>query len=67
MGKQILTCANIEIEIGKIYRHIYPSFLENINIDKIVFNKISCGNKNYKHFYAYLFDDYKVKPFRIIL
>ena len=32
-----------------------------------MFNKISPGDKNYKYFIGYLYDDYKVMPLHIML
>ena len=34
---------------------------------KIVSNKISFGEKNYKYFIGYLYNDHKVKPLLIML
>ena len=37
-------------------------------IEKVlVSNKISFGEKNYKYFIGYLYNDYKVKPLHIML
>ena len=46
MGKEISTFGNIEIEKNNFYRHITPTFLGDIEIEKVlVSNKISPGEK----------------------
>ena len=46
MGKEISTFGNIEIEKNNFYRHITPTFLGDIEIEKVlVSNKISSGEK----------------------
>ena len=61
MGKKILMFGNIEIEKTPIY-------LKNEDIEKVlVSNKIYFGEKNYKYFIGYLFNDHKVKPLHIML
>ena len=41
-------------------------FLKNVNIEKVlVSNKISFGEKDYKHFIGYWHNDNKVKPLHI--
>ena len=68
MGKEILTFGNIEIEKSKFYRSKTPIFLKDVDIEKVlVSNKISFGEKNYKYFIGYLYNDNKVKPFHIML
>ena len=43
-------------------------FLKVIDIDKVlVSNKISFGEKNYKYFIRYLYNDHKVKSLLIML
>ena len=43
-------------------------FLEDADNEKIsVSNKISFGEKNYKYFIGYLYDDYNIKPLHIML
>ena len=40
----------------------------DVDIEKVlVSNKISSGEKNYKCFIGYLFNDHKVKPLHIML
>ena len=36
-------------------------------LSHIISNKISSGKKNYKYFIGYIDDDYKIKPFSIVL
>ena len=68
MGKEILTFGNIEIEKNRFYHHIILIFLGDVDIEKVlVFNKISFGEKNYKYFIGYLYNDNKVKPLTIML
>ena len=68
MGKEVLTFKYIEIEKNKFYHNKAPIFLKNRDIEKVlVSNKISFGEKNYKYFNGYLYDDHKVKPLRIML
>ena len=65
--KEILTFGNIEIE-QNLNRHKTPILLEDVDIKKVlVYNKISFGEKTYKYFISYLYDNHKVKPLHIIL
>ena len=42
--------------------------LKDVDIEKVfVSNKTCSGEKSYKYFIGYLYDDYKVKPLYIIL
>ena len=42
--------------------------LKDVDIEKVfVSNKTCSGEKSYKYFIGYLYDDYKVKPLHIIL
>ena len=53
---------------NKLYRNKTPNFLKDLEIEKLlVSNKISFGEKNYKYFLGYLYDNYKVKPLHIML
>ena len=52
MGKEILTFDDIEIEKDKFYYYKTP----------ILSNKIFSGEKHYKYFTGYLYDDYEIKP-----
>ena len=68
MGREILTFDNTEIEKNKFYRNKTPIFLKDVNIEEVlVSHKISSGEKNYKYFIGYLYNDHKVKPFHIML
>ena len=68
MGNEILTFGNIETEMYKFYHYKCPIVLEDVDIDNtLVSNKISSGEKNYKYFIGYLYDDYKTKPLHIML
>ena len=52
---------DIEIEKNKFYFHKTPIFLKDVDIVKVlVSNKISSGEKNYKYFFGYLYNDHKV-------
>ena len=68
MGKEILTFGDIEIEKDKFYSHKTPILLKDVDIEKVlVSNKIYFGEKNYKYFIGYLYNDHKVKPLHIML
>ena len=68
MGKEILMFGDIEIEKNKFYCHNDLICLKDVDIQKVlVCNKISVGEKNYKYFIGYLYNDHKVKPLYIIL
>ena len=55
--KEILTFCDIEIEKSKFYRS-----KKDVDIDKVlVSNKTSSGEKNYKYFIGYLYNDPKFK------
>ena len=45
----------------KIYHHKTPKFLKDVDFEKVlVSNKISFGEKNYKYFIGYFYNDDKV-------
>ena len=68
MVKEISTFGNIETEKNKFYRNKTPVFLKNGDIKKVlVSKKMSFGEKNYKSFIGYLYNDHKVKPLHIML
>ena len=46
----------------EFYRHKAPIFLKDVDIEKISF-----GEKNYKYFIGYSYNDNKVKPLHIML
>ena len=51
MGKEILTFGDIEIEKNKFYDHKSPTFLEDVDIEKVsVPNKTSSGEKTINTF-----------------
>ena len=58
MGKEILTFGNTEIEKNKFYSYIAPIFWGDVDIEKVlVSSKISFGEKNYKYFIGYFYND----------
>ena len=66
--KNILTFGYIEIKKNKFYDLKPHIFLKDADIEKIlVSSTISFGEKNYKHFIGYLYNDNKVKPLHIML
>ena len=59
---------NIEIKKKTFYRHKVPIFLGDVDIEKVLaFKNISFGEKNFKYFIGYLYDNHKVKPLYIML
>ena len=45
-----------------------PIFLEDVDIEKILAsNKILFGEKNYKYFIGYLYNDDRIKPLHMML
>ena len=67
MGKEILTFEDIEIKKIKFYLDEIPIFLGDVDFEKVlVSNKISFGEKNYKHFIGYFYNGNKVKPLNIM-
>ena len=45
-----------------------PSFLKDVDIEKVlVSKKISFGEKNYKYFIGYLYNDNKVNPIHTMI
>ena len=58
----------MEIEKNKFYRNKIPVRLGDADIGKVlVSNKISFGEKNFKYFIGYLYNDNKTKPLHIML
>ena len=56
------------MEKDKFYIYNSPMFLEDVDINNaLVCNKIFSGEESYKYFISYLQDDYKIKPFHIML
>ena len=68
MSKEVLTFGDIEIEKNKFYHHKNPILLKDVDIEKVlVSSKISSGEKNYKYFIDYFYNDHKVKPLHKML
>ena len=68
MGKEILTFGDTEIEKNKFYHHNCPTFLKDVDIEKVLMsNKISSGEKNCKYFIGCFYNDHKFKPLHIML
>ena len=68
MGKDILAFGDMEIEKNKFYWHKSYVPLRDINTEKVlVSKKISFGEKSYKYFIGYLYNDHKVNPLHIML
>ena len=68
MGKEILTFEDIEFEKNRFYCNQTPVLLRDIDTEEVlVSTKISVGEKNYKYFIGYLYNDNKVKPLHIML
>ena len=64
----MLSFDNFEIKKNKLYHHKTPTFLKDVDIEKVlVFNKISFDEINYKYFIGYLYNYNKVKPLHIML
>ena len=58
----------LELKKNIFYHFKSPIFSEDVDIDNVlVSNKISSGEKNYKYFIGYLYDDFKVKPLHIMV
>ena len=55
MRKEILIWKKI-----KSYCHKSPAFLQDIDIEKVLSSEISSGEKNYKYFIGYLYNDHKI-------
>ena len=68
MGKEILTFKHTETEKNKLHRNKIPVHLRDVDIEKVlVSKKISFGEKHYKYFIGYLYNDDKVKPLNTML
>ena len=68
MIKDILTFGNLEIEKNKFFCHKTPIFLRDVDIEKLlVSNKIYFGEKHYKYFTGYLYNDNKVRSLHKVL
>ena len=67
ISKEIITFGDIKIE-KKNFRYKSPIFLKDVDIEEVlVSNKISFGEKSYKYFIVYLYNDHKVKLLHTML
>ena len=58
----------LKLKKNNLYHNKTPILLKDVDIEKVlVSNKISFGEKNYKYFTSYLYNDHKVKPLHIML
>ena len=58
----------MKLKKNKFYHSKTPTSLKDVDIKKVlVSNKISFGEKNYKYFIGYLYDNHKVKSLHIML
>ena len=68
MGKEILTFEAIENEKNKFNPNKTPIFLKDVDTVKVlVCNKICFGEKSYKYFIGYLYNNNKVKLLHLML
>ena len=65
MEEAIIKFGDIEIEKQKFHQHERPISMKNIDINKIVFNKVFFGKKSFKYFTGY--KDVKIRPICISL
>ena len=62
MNTDIKAYGDNKTENRKFQCYENPFFKENVDADKkLIWNKISSGEKNYKYFIGYLSDDYKIR------
>ena len=58
----------LKLKKNKFYHSKTPTSLKDVDIKKVlVSNKISFGEKNYKYFTGYLYDNHKVKSLHKML
>ena len=58
----------LKLKENKSYCHKSIAPVRDVDIGKVlVSNKIYFGEKNYKYFIGYLYNDHKVKPLQIML
>ena len=58
----------LKLKKNKFYRNKTLIFLKDVDTEKLlVTNNIFFGEKNYRYFIGYLYNDNKVKPFHIML
>ena len=56
------------MKLKNSYCYKNPAPLRDIDIEKVlVCNKIYLGEKNYKYFIGYLYNDHKIKSLHVIL
>ena len=68
MGKETLTLRDIEFEKNKFYSNKTHISFKDVDIEKLLIsNKTSFGEKHYKYFIGYLYNDNKVMPLHINL
>ena len=68
LGEEFFTFWDIETEKNRFYRNKTPIFFKDVDIDIVlVSNKISFGEKNFKYFVGYLYDNHKVNALHIML
>ena len=59
IGEEILMFADAKVENDKFYCYKSPIFIEDVDINNVlVSNKIAFGEKNFKYFIGYGYDDY---------
>ena len=66
MEKAIIKIGDNEIEKHKFSQNRKSVSVKNIDVDKIVSNKVSFGKKGFKYFIGYK-DANKIRPFCIFL
>ena len=60
--------AILKLKKTKFYGNKIPVLLRDVDIGKVLAsNKISLGEKNYKYFIDFLYNDHKVKSLHIML
>ena len=58
----------MKLKKNKFYQNKTPTSLKDVDIKKVlVSNKISFGEKNYRYFIGYLYDNHNVKSLHITL
>ena len=68
MDEKMFTFGDVEIEKNKFSSYKKSQFSEDTDIDSVLISdKISTGERNYKYFIGYLYNNYKIKPLHKIL
>ena len=58
MNKNLIMFGDIKIEKRKFHGHKNPILIDDVDIDKkLISNKVSFSEKNYKYFIGYKDDD----------